>query len=45
MDIRQTCLDSLKARLVERSSIIQNRLNEENAKLARKQEQVIFGLF
>ena len=39
MDIRQTCLDSLKARLVERANIIQNRLNEENSKLARKQEQ------
>ena len=39
MDIRQTCLDSLKARLVERANIIQSRLNEENNKLARKQEQ------
>ncbi len=39
MDIRQTCLDSLKARLVERANIIQSRLNEENSKLARKQEQ------
>lgn len=39
MDIRQTCLDSLKSRLVERANIIQSRLNEENSKLARKQEQ------
>ena len=39
MDIRQNCLDSLKARLVERVSIIQCRLNDENGKLARKQEQ------
>merc|ERR1712070_264488 len=39
MDIRQTCLDSPKARLVERANIIQSRLNEENSKLARKQEQ------
>ena len=39
MDIRQTCLDCLKARLVERANIIQSRLNEENSKLARKQEQ------
>lgn len=39
LDIRQTCLDALKARLVERANIIQTRLHEENAKLARKQEQ------
>jgi hypothetical protein len=39
MDVRQTCLDSLKARLVERANIIQSRLNDENSKLARKQEQ------
>ena len=29
----------MKARLVERANIIQSRLNEETAKLARKQEQ------
>ena len=39
LDVRQTCLDSYKARLVERANIIQARLNEENAKLSRKQEQ------
>lgn len=39
LEIRQTCLDSYKARLVERANIIQARLNEENAKLGRKQEQ------
>ena len=39
MDVRQTCLDSLKARLIERANIIQSRLNDENQKLARKQEQ------
>lgn len=39
LEVRQACLDSLKARLVERANIIQSRLNEENAKLARKQEQ------
>ena len=39
LEIRQNCLDALKARLVERANIIQSRLNEENAKLGRKQEQ------
>ena len=39
LEIRQNCLDALKARLVERANIIQTRLNEENIKLARKQEQ------
>ena len=39
LEVRQVCLDSFKARLVERANIIQFRLNEENAKLARKQEQ------
>ena len=38
LEIRQTCLDALKARLVERANIIQSRLNEENSKLAKKQE-------
>ena len=39
IEIRQACLDALKSRLVERANIIQARLNEENAKLGRKQEQ------
>lgn len=39
LEIRQNCLDSLKTRLIERANIIQSRLNEENAKLGRKQEQ------
>ena len=39
IEVRQACLDGLKARLVERANIIQSRLNEENIKLARKQEQ------
>lgn len=39
LEIRQTCMDALRMRLVERANIIQNRLNEENAKLGRKQEQ------
>ena len=39
LDVRQSCLDAYKARLVERANIIQSRLSEENAKLARKQEQ------
>lgn len=39
LEVRQACLDALKARLVERANIIQSRLNEENSKLARKQEQ------
>ena len=39
LDIRQTCLDALRARLVERANIIQSRLNDENAKLAREQER------
>lgn len=37
--IRQACLDALKARLVERASIIQSKLHEENSKLAKRQEQ------
>lgn len=39
LEIRQSSLDALKARLVERANIIQTRLHDENAKLARKQEQ------
>jgi hypothetical protein len=39
LEIRQNCLDSMKARLIERANIIQSRLNDENAKLGRKQEQ------
>lgn len=39
MEIRQNALDALKARLVERANIVQTRLNDENAKLGRKQEQ------
>ena len=39
IEVRQACLDSLKARLVERANIIQSRLTEENTKLARKQEK------
>ncbi len=39
LEIRQNCMDGLKARLVERANIIQNRLNDENAKLGRRQEQ------
>jgi hypothetical protein len=39
LEIRQTCLDALKLRLIERANIIQSRLNDENAKLGRKQEQ------
>jgi hypothetical protein len=39
LEVRQTCLDACKARLVERANIIQARLNDENAKLGRKQEQ------
>ena len=34
---RDACLKSLKDRLLERANIIQTRLNEENAKLAKKQ--------
>lgn len=37
--IRQAALDALKARLVERASIIQSKLHEENSKLAKRQEQ------
>jgi hypothetical protein len=37
LEVRQTCLDALRARLVERANIIQSRLNDENAKLAREQ--------
>jgi hypothetical protein len=39
LEVRQACLDSLKSRLVERANIIQSRLNDENLKLARKQEK------
>lgn len=39
LEIRQNCLDALKLRLIERANIIQSRLNEENIKLGRKQEQ------
>jgi len=34
---RDTCLKSLKERLLERANIIQSRLDEENAQLAKKQ--------
>ena len=34
---RDSCLKSLKERLVERANIITTRLNDENAKLAKKQ--------
>ena len=39
LEVRQACLDALKARLLERANIIQARLNDENVRLARKQEQ------
>jgi len=39
LEVRQICLDACKARLVERANIIQARLNDENARLGRKQEQ------
>lgn len=39
IEVRQACLDSLKNRLVERANIIQSRLNDENTKLAKKQEK------
>jgi hypothetical protein len=39
LEIRQNCLDSLRSRLIERQNIIETRLKDENAKLARKQEQ------
>lgn len=39
LEIRQSALDAMKARLVERANIIQTRLHDENAKLGRKQEQ------
>lgn len=38
-DIKQACLEGLKARLVERMNIVQSSLNKENANLTRKQEQ------
>lgn len=38
LEIRQACLDALKARLVERANIIQSKLHDENAKLGKKQE-------
>jgi len=34
---RDNCLKSLKDRLLERANIIQNRLNEENARLSKRQ--------
>ncbi|KAK7232184.1 hypothetical protein SO694_00030049 [Aureococcus anophagefferens] len=34
---RDSCLKSLKERLIERANIIMTRLNDENAKLAKKQ--------
>lgn len=37
VEIRQNCLDALRSRLVERSNIIQSRLNDENSKLGLKQ--------
>lgn len=39
LEVRQTCLDAMKSRLIERANIIQARLNDENSKLGRKQEQ------
>lgn len=38
LEIRQACLDALKARLVERANIIQTKLHEENASLGKIQE-------
>jgi hypothetical protein len=38
LEIRQSCLDALKARLVERANIIQSKLHDENARLGKKQE-------
>ena len=35
--VREACLKALKDRLLERANIIQNRLNEENTKLAKQQ--------
>ena len=37
--VRDACLKALKDRLLERANIIQERLNQENKKLAKKQEQ------
>ena len=37
VEIRQNCLDALRSRLVERSNIIQSRLNDENSKLGIQQ--------
>ena len=39
LEVRQACLEALRVRLVERANIIQSRLTDENARLARKQEQ------
>jgi hypothetical protein len=39
LEVRQNCLDALRARLVERANIIQSRLNDENTKLGREQER------
>jgi len=35
--VRESCLRSLKERLLERANIIQNRLNDENVKLSKRQ--------
>ena len=35
--VRAACLKSLKERLLERANIIQNKLNDENAKLSKRQ--------
>jgi hypothetical protein len=35
--VRDACLRSLKERLLERANIIQNRLNDENARLSKRQ--------
>mmetsp|Transcript_10574 Transcript_10574/g.24612 ORF Transcript_10574/g.24612 Transcript_10574/m.24612 type:complete len:966 (+) Transcript_10574:92-2989(+) len=35
--VRDACLRSLKDRLLERANIIQNRLNDENARLSKRQ--------
>lgn len=38
-NIREQCLKALRDRLIERSAIIQRRLDEENGALAKKQAQ------
>lgn len=35
--VRDACLDALKQRLLERANIIQRRLDEENARLTKRQ--------